>query len=471
MLEFAFIIALIMKTIAGVNIDIPGIKNYVTYDSGQSLADFDIVIFNPDLPYYDRQRYSDGSSSIDRVSGAQATKSISHWNSEITNALKEGKTVFFLLAEHVDDTYVTGISSSKPRLTTYNSSSLSNYGVTPFSINVINSEGTKIKTTDRRFIDLFTTLNDYIQYKAYLNIDCKTPIATTSNGSRILGAIYRLKGFTGNLVLLPYFDLDSLTETNKKGEETWSKLALGLGAKFISSLIELDKILTQQSSLSPRPDWIKEVPKSEHIKNIEDEIVSISQDIKNMEINKNAKEEELRDVLLPTALLYETGKPLEHAIEFVLKQLGYSVENFREDALEIDHIIINPEGKRFIGETEGKDNTAISIDKFRQLESNINEDFQQDQVTEPASSILFGNGYRLKEPSSRECQFTEKCLTNAKRLSTVLVQTSDLFPIAMYLQDYPNDETFKTECRKAIENSGGKIANFPSTSKKKLSNV
>ena len=457
-----------MKTIAGVNIDIPGINNYVTYDSGQSLADFDIVIFNPDLPYYDRQRYSDGSSSIDRVSGAQATKSISHWNSEITNALKEGKTVFFLLAEHVDDTYVTGISSSKPRLTTYSSSNLSNYEVTPFSINVINSEGTKIKVTDRRFTDLFSTLNDYIQYKAYLNIECKTPIATTSNGSRILGAIYRLKGFTGNLVLLPYFDLDldSLTETNKKGEENWSKLALGLGTKLISNLIELDKVLIQQPDLSPQPDWVKEISKSKHVGNIEDEIVSINQDIKNLEINKNAKEEELRGALLPSALLYETGKPLENAIEFVLKQLGYNVENFREDALEIDHIIISPEGKRFIGETEGKDNTAVNIEKFRQLESNINEDYQQDQVTEPASSILFGNGYRLKEPSSRECQFTDKCLTNAKRLSTVLVQTSDLFPIAMYLQDYPNDETFKIECRKVLESSGGGIVNFHSIPKK-----
>lgn len=457
-----------MKTIAGVNIGIPGIKSYVFYDSGRSLSDFDIVVFNPQLPYYNRQEYTDGSSSIDRVSGAKATKSINHWNSEITNALKEGKTVFFLLSERIEDTFVTGIASSTSKSRTYSSSSLSNYGVVPFPISIINSEGTKIKVADKRFKDLLITLNDYIQYKAYLNIECKTPVATTSNGSRTLGAIYRLKGFTGNFVLLPYFEFDSesLTETNQKGEEIWSKLALGLGTKVISNFIALDEILTRQSDLSPQPDWVKEISKSKHVKDIEGEIMNINQNIKNLEKNLNSKEEELRDALLPTALLYETGKPLENAVENVLKQLGYNVDNFREDALEIDHIIINPEGKRFIGETEGKDNTAVNIDKFRQLESNINEDFQREQITEPASSILFGNGYRLKDPSSRENQFTDKCFTNAKRLSTILVQTSDLFPIAMYLQDCPDDDAFKNECRKKLENSRGEIASFPSLPKK-----
>lgn len=457
-----------MKTIAGVNKEIPGIKNFISYDSGQSLADFDIVIFNPDLPYYDRQSYSDGSSSIDRVSGDQAIKSISHWKNEITNALKEGKTIFFLLAEHVRDTYVTGISSSKAKLTVYNSSSLSNYEVAPFPINVVNSIGTQIKIVDKRFKVLLDTLKDYIQYNAYIDVESKTPIATTSNGSRVLSVIYKLKGFAGNLVLLPYFDLnvDSLTEADAKGEEVWSKLALGIGTKIIDNLKELDKILTQQSDLTPQPDWVKNIPKSKYITDIEEEITNINLNIQKMQTDKNEKEKELKNAFHPTALLYETGQSLEQAIESVLKQLGYTVSNFREGAFEIDHIIVSPEGKRLIGETEGKDNSAVGIDKFRQLESNINEDFQQDQVFEPASSILFGNGYRLEELSSRESQFTDKCLTNAKRLSTVLVQTSDLFPVAMYLQDHPDDDAFKTECRKIIESSIGKVATFPSIPKK-----
>ena len=114
-----------------------------------------------------------------------------------------------------------------------------------------------------------------------------------------------------------------------------------------------------------------------------------------------------------------------------------------------------------IGEAEGKDNSAIGIDKFRQMESNIYEDFQREDITEIASGILFGNGFRMLDPKQRDTQFTDKCLINAKRLKTVLVQTSDLYPIATYLQDHPEDENFKEKCRGVLENASGDIAVFP----------
>ena len=71
--------------------------------------------------------------------------------------------------------------------------------------------------------------------------------------------------------------------------------------------------------------------------------------------------------------------------------------------------------ERFIGEVEGKDNKAINIDKFSQLERNLNEDFAREGVDQFAKGVLFGNPYRLRSPDNRDDPFTDKCRTAAAR--------------------------------------------------------
>lgn len=451
-----------MKTIVTVNSLIPGVQNYCDYGSGESLQDYDIIFFNPEFPYYERFEFTDGDSAISKVAGKKVCASLNHWKNELTNALEEGKTIYFLLAQKEEDKYITGLSSSTGRKSTYSTTTLTNYDVLPFVLDMSNSIGFRFKVVDARFTDLFNTLGDYIRYEAYLNKKHTTPIATTYSGKEV-GAIWKYKEYAGNLVILPYFNLNPLVEGNV--EE--SKLALGLGTKLIKNLVALDQALTQQSLTTPQPEWVDTLKKSHTIDFIEKQILHINGEIEKKEKEKQQKGEELRAALQLNALLYETGKPLEVAIELFLKMLGYNVTNFRKGSLEIDHIMISPEGKRLIGEAEGKDKNAVGIEKFRQLESNINEDLQREETSEPALGVIFGNGYRFQEPSSRGIQFTEKCLLNAKRLSTVLIQTSDLFPIAMYIQDNPKDEEFKRECRKVIESASGSIAIFPQIPVKK----
>lgn len=115
-----------------------------------------------------------------------------------------------------------------------------------------------------------------------------------------------------------------------------------------------------------------------------------------------------------------------------------------------------------IGESEGKDSSAIDISKFRQLESNIGEDFEREDIDQPAKGLLFGNGFRLSSPATRAEQFTKKSLTNAGRLGSALIQTTDLYQVAIHLLDYPEDEAFKIACRLAIEETSGGIVIFPS---------
>ena len=157
-------------------------------------------------------------------------------------------------------------------------------------------------------------------------------------------------------------------------------------------------------------------------------------------------------------LLYEKGKPLEAAILKSLKVLGFDCSKYRASDSEFDVVFESIEG-RLIGEAEGKDNKAINIDKLRQLEMNIHEDFSRDGVNDMAKGVLIGNAYRLLPPEKRGDFFTEKCLIAASRSKTALIRTTDLFYISRYLSARVN-KVFAKKCRKAILETVG-IVVFP----------
>ena len=167
---------------------------------------------------------------------------------------------------------------------------------------------------------------------------------------------------------------------------------------------------------------------------------------------------EIRAVL--RRLLYEQGKPLEAAILETMKLLQFDAQTFADGDSEFDVVFTSPEG-RCLGEAEGKDSRAINIEKFSQLERNLQEDFARDEVTEYAKGVLFGNAFRLVPLPERGDFFTEKCLSAAERVGAALVRTPDLFGPARYLKECPFDSAFATACRKAIIETKGRIVVFP----------
>ena len=158
-------------------------------------------------------------------------------------------------------------------------------------------------------------------------------------------------------------------------------------------------------------------------------------------------------------LLYEKGTPLQNAILLALQLLGFQAAPYRDSESEFDVVFECPEG-RLLGEAEGKDGHKINIDKLRQLEMNIHEDFEREGVTEIAKAVLFGNACRLDPLDARPGYFTAKCLTAARRSGTALVRTPDLFGVAQYLSD-ENDPEFARKCREAILMTEGEIVSFP----------
>lgn len=168
-------------------------------------------------------------------------------------------------------------------------------------------------------------------------------------------------------------------------------------------------------------------------------------------------------------LLYEKGKPLESAIHTALEIMGFTVTHFEDSESEFDVVFESKEG-RLIGEAEGKDSKAINVDKLRQLEMNIHEDFAREEVEDMAKGALIGNAYRLIEPEEREEFFTAKCLTAANRSGTALVSTIHLFDVAQYLSG-KKDKAFSKKCRKVIIETIGvvKFPEIPTTGKEAIS--
>ena len=452
-----------MKSIATINTQFPTVDDSLTYHSGASLLDFDIAVFDPSFPYLRRESFSNGGHCISIDSSKTASDSLQHWRKEIQTAIKNGKTIFILLSELQTESFATGSSSPRKDYTTYHTTSVNNYSAIPTAIDIRNAKGRKIVANDQLFKPILNLIKDIVEYRVVIQNEKFAAAFIASDGSN-LGGVVSFKDTPGHLVLLPYFDFEELTKESDN-EIVWTPDAIKKSHAVVAQLVEIDRALRTEGADCTAPEWVHESKLPKATDAIDKEVEQLDARIAKLKTQKEQKLKAKTEFERHLALLYGTGKALEAAIERALILLGYGVENFRAGDLEIDHIIRSPEGFRMIGEAEGKDSSAVGILKFRQLESNINEDFDRDEIHEPAKGVLFGNGFRLTKPADRASEFTEKCLTSAKRLGTALVKTSDLYPVVLNILNNPEDEKFKSQCRHAIESTQGGIVEFPDPKK------
>lgn len=451
---------MLMKSLVAINTVLPTIDNNLSYFSGASLRDYDIAVVDPKFPYLERVNFSGGCSCLDIESTRTLTTALHHWQEEIKSALHAGKTIFFLLNEFEKDlAAISCTTQNKSR--NYSTSEINNYQLLPVILPVKNTKGSRIKSIDKRYEPLLTSISDLAGYRVIFEKVVGHPIYAANDGTTV-GLVMQLPDTPGHLVLLPYFNL---ADYAKRGRERSTARLEQLTHTVVEQLFAIDKFIRQRSSETPAPEWVASVQQPKQLEDVDAEIASIDAKIAKLREKKEKEFEKKERLLSFSRLLYENGKALESAIEDALRELGFTVSNQRVGDFEIDHIIVGTTGKRLIGETEGKDNSAIDISKFRQLESNINEDFQREDVDEPAKGVLFGNGYRFTKPSERPEQFTAKCLTNAKRLQTALVKTCDLYDAVVCVLNNPDDESFRSACREAIECTIGEIVVFPKIAK------
>jgi hypothetical protein len=299
------------------------------------------------------------------------------------------------------------------------------------------------------------------EFRVYIDREGIRPLILTKIGDKTVAAYLKYKEAHGALILLPYinFDREDFTRTTKAGYEHWTDKADQIGKKFISALVGIDNSLHQGQDSTPVPDWVSQdryvLTREQYISN---KLLTLETKLQSIQKEKEQLQQTLSIETEIKGLLYEKGPLLEAAILKSLNILGFECHQYRESDSEFDVVFESKEG-RFIGEAEGKDNKAVNIDKLRQLQMNIHEDFSRDEVDNMAKGALIGNAYRLLPPEQRGDFFTQKCLIAANRSDTALVKTDDLFYISRYLSA-KKDKAFAKKCRKAILQTIGLVI-FP----------
>lgn len=451
------------KEIITVNYEIPGFSNkHVSFGSNASLMDADTVLFCPATPSHSYDYYN-GKPSHSDYESTSYKESTQHWQKELSNFLNAGKTVFLFLSEKESFYLKTGTREYKAKVTINHVNEHTNYEFLPCRIgSVVNAKGKVVQLGKNKiFSDYLKAFKKEIDFEAYLeNVGECDIVLTGKDSTKVLGAIFRC--LNGYVVVLPHlkYDYDSFVK-EVKGKPLWKKTALNFGQKLYENLLYIEKNINSVAQKTIAPQWTQ---KKEFVTDIEksivDEIKTAEASLKRVKSKLASKKEQLENELELKHLLYETGKPLEIAVIKALKILGYKAENYNDGKLELDQVILSPEGYRYIGECEGKDSKQIDITKLRQLLDSLNEDFSRPDVNEKGYGILFGNPERLTEPKDRSAGFTEKCVKAAEREKVALVKTTDLFEVIKHLKENEDDD-YRISCRNAIHDGLGKLVVFP----------
>ena len=360
---------------------------------------------------------------------------------EIRILLRNGKTIFVFLEPEYEVNIIEQVShewKGSKRINMRHLSSVSNYSFLPFHFDYREGSGSSVAICSRTpFESITNPLKDHISYSAYFPNAPENSIvfAVTPSTKNPVGVV--MKCGNGNIVFLPIISMDK----DKKIQI------------FVKFLIDLTRILHEGTNLTPEPDWSGklEIPGEAKIK---EEMNNVEQQLKNVKGELDKKYDELLIAQSWKRLLYEKGKPLEQIVQKAFEILGFTVSQIKNSIEEHDVILTSDEG-RALGEIEGKDTKAINVDKFRQLSTNLDEDFEK--TGSYAKGILIGNGFRLTEPNARPCQFTERVITGATTKKFALLTTYELYRAIVYILEHHEDATFAANCRKKIFETNGDI--------------
>jgi hypothetical protein len=226
--------------------------------------------------------------------------------------------------------------------------------------------------------------------------------------------------------------------------------------KFFGWLVQQAKEVLQAEETSVPPDWVASYPTPGEDE-LSEKVRSLGKEIDDLRRAQDQVKSELVSRRDYRRLLYEKGHPLQDQVVEALRLLGFKADGVRKADLEHDVLMESPEG-RALGEVEGKDRSAIDIDKLNQLMRALGEDFKEND--EYAKGVLIGNPFRELDVPERPDPFTEKVLLSARRFGYSLLETHQLFRAATYILANPDDEDSKERFRRLILGSTGEIVDF-----------
>lgn len=462
-----------MKNILAYGFDLPGVDGFepVELASLRSVLDADIIVAELSLLEFrnDYGKSYAGRPILDSSSSFKFQQAKQGWATSVKAALSVGKTVVIFLTEMDQRYYYLGTKdvsgTGRNARVTNHVSPCSNYDFLPVELKGANfGPGERMKLTENKNIlqSYWKYFEQFSKYNVYFDDGVGTPLVKTKTGNRTVGCLIS-PSVGGNLLLLPELQWGILPDDIDEGDSSKSHHPASheqFAIQLRNALFEIDGLLRLDKETIVAPDW--SLASGFRIAGedvIEKSILQVGSKIVALEEKRLSLKAELISISAVRLLLYGTGHALEQAVRNGLITLGFDVSNFKTDDSEFDALFV-ADGIRFLGEVEGKDNKAISIDKASQLHRNLTEDFAREEVETMAVGVLFGNAFRETDPSNRSEQFTPKVLTFAATTGLSLVRTADFFVVVQYLLANPN-ENFAADCRNAIKLGQGQIVTFP----------
>jgi len=307
----------------------------------------------------------------------------------------------------------------------------------PYSSNTMLSiiskeKGNRIKLVDPKssFAQYFNNFNKQLRYEACLDEEQKPyyfeNFHTIAKTYGELPVAFRFDLERGQVVFLPPIEnhdpkklagilLNCILEESGKIEETQPPSWLQNYKASVPGLSELEH---------------KEEMLTAQLEKLDTQLTSIQQ-------NRAEREKYLK-------LLYEQGKfQLEPLVRDAFSLLGFTVT----DVEPSDGLLQSTEGTALL-EVEGKDDSAIKIDKYRQLLDYVVDDERETQ--QPKKGILVGNGFRLKDPKERGEQFTQRAVDSGAGSHFCLMSTDTLFRLVCQVLEKPDDDQLKSQIRRQL---------------------
>lgn len=457
------------RRIFTIGIMLPGDEfEYIEFDSDQTLLDADITLFKPMLGDCNAYQTYNGKPYLDEHSSFATKERLEHWRSEITAAVNAGKLVIVYLAKPVECYRRTGrkefSGTGKSRVTTNIVSEMSSYEAIPSIEKVTAKTGREIRLEkDTTYLaPYWKEFSNYSTYEVEIEGKFTKTLLKSRDGNRTVGAaVYGTKGVLLFLPCLQYDEDEFVQNEDATDESFWTSEAIAFGKRLVAAIVALADSLEYTTQATPPPTWVSESKyRLAEEGELESAISRCTAEIAKQQSQKATLVARLQEEGSLRRVLFEQGRPLEIAVLEALRLFGFEAEPFSDGESEFDAVFVSPEG-RCLGEAEGKDSKAINVDKFSQLERNLQEDYARDEVTDYAKGVLFGNAYRLSPLSDRGEFFTRKCISAAQRADAALVQTPDLFAPAKYLKENPTDMAYAKQCREAIFCCRGEVVSFP----------
>ena len=444
----------------GVNVPHDDVEE-VSFYSDRSLLDADIVLFSPFAPDHAYTKYL-GKPSLDESDSFTFKEAVLHWNRELKEAYLAGKSVFVYLAKPAEVYVQTGrketSGTGRNQKVTNFVDLISSYDALPTSVNPTPRRGTQI-TPFKELAPLtqyWEEFKEFSQYHTTISGKFSSVMLVADKANTPVGA--RMTNGSGYFIFLPVIDLTGDGMVMQTGRYTAK--AMRVGQRYVQLLVDSVDALTTGVIKTPTPEWaLSEDYVLPEEGNIKQEISTVENKIDGLIAKRGQLQQDLDESTELRGLLFENGKQLGKVVISAVRLMGYEVDQFDDGQSEFDAVIVSGK-ERYIGEVEGRDRRSVNIDKFSQLERNIQEDFARDEIDEYAKGILFGNGHRLVSPDSRGDCFSAKCMTAAERSGTILIRSADLFEPARYLNG-TSDPEYAKACRKAISQAIGSIVVFP----------